>query len=155
MGVYGRRHLNRNQRSVLVPMCVAQVLKDGVQRLQIRSYVPYADPDELIRIIKRAVDKHKMGVTGTSSVFGGVRTWCVHLLTEECKLSNRDAIKLWNEELGESCGYTYTMEDSTNYQQEFRVTSPGEPQFSKEKKVLEERIDHYQKILTSRRPHGS
>ena len=111
---------------------VTNLLEEGVLRLQIRSYEPYASPNELISVIRRAVKKHKMGATGRSSILGGVRTWCVYLLTQECKLSNRDAIRLWNKELGESCGFTYTMVDSANDPQEFSFTSPGEVQFSQD-----------------------
>ncbi len=132
---------------------VGKVINEGVARLQIRSYAPYATPNELVNIIKRAMKANQVGAS--ANALGAIRTWTAYLLTKECNFSNREAIRLWNERLGESSNYTYAMADLGENQHGVSVTSSGEIQFSREKKALTDRIEHYRKTLTRRRPAAS
>ena len=74
----------------------------------------------------------------------------MYLLNEHCRLSNRQAIRLWNKELGTSRGLAYTMEEAEADLQGANVSQSGEANYSKAKGELKKRIASYQSALTTR-----
>ena len=76
---------------------VAKVVADGSPRLQISSYPPFASPSAFRSVIEAALETHKLQFPGSTSVLPRIRTWTTHLINQNCNLTNRAAIRLWNE----------------------------------------------------------
>ena len=136
---------------------VANFRSDGPFRLEIISNTPYASPAVFVQIAKEATEEYRSKLPGKSNRSGipTLREWVVYLLTEQCDLSNRDAIKQWNSMMGNHLKQTYTMDDTDSKLRGHSVGSPGEAQFSGDKSNLERRIDHYRSTLTGALPSSS
>ena len=104
--------------------------------IDVISSPPLVSPRILISLIQEAIALHKTEISGSTSTDTVIREWAVYLLSTLCGLKNREAIRHWNKELGDSRNLAYNMPDE--------VTNTGEQLFSREKAKLENRIERYQ-----------
>lgn len=139
---------------------VVNFLSDGPPRIEILSHPPYASPSVFVQVVKEAIIKHRAELPGTRrhSALTTIREWTVYLLTEKCDFGNKDAIKLWNEMLGDKFGNQrgtrYNLDDDSFEPDPGRelprsqlVTSSGETQYSGDKADLEKRINFYRRTI--------
>ncbi len=127
----------------------AELIHGHVPLLQVRSYPPFASALELENLTRRALGQYRSMLPGKSAGLQAIRAWAVYLLNEGCGLSNRQAIRLWNENLGAEHSIVYTMSEMETELQGSSVSQAGEAHFSKDKRALELRIATYRSILAA------
>ena len=132
---------------------IPRVFEETIPSLEFSVCPPYfASPKVLIEVIKEALAKCKsiLPPARKTSFDPTVRVWTVYLLTQKCGLTNRQAIFMWNDRLGNKYNHPYTIEEGTptGPRGGKSSTSIGESQFSRDKSILEQRIHHYEAILT-------
>ena len=120
----------------------ADFISSGVQCLQIKSYPRFAAPKELSQLVLRALETYGERLPGTKThrqASNVIRAWCVYLMATKGQLTARKAIQKWDENFP-SIAYNA---DKWNV-----ITTPGETQFSRDRKELEERVSYYETILS-------
>ena len=128
----------------------ADFLTEPFPLIKIRVYPPFASAQELEALTRRALARHQSSLPGQASALPAIRAWSVYLLNENCGLSNREAISLWNQKLGRSHQAAYTMDEREDGVKGSGVSQPGEADYSKEKRELTKRILHCQSALTAK-----
>ena len=127
----------------------ADLIHGHVPLLQVRSYPPFASALELETLTRRALRQYRSVLPGKSAGRQAIRAWAVYLLNESCGLSNRRAIRLWNENLGPEHSIVYTTSEMETELRGSSVSHAGEAHFSKDKRDLELRIATYRSILAA------
>lgn len=133
-----------------------RLVEEGVPHIEILSYPPFASNSSFVRAVKEYFDKEKDRLTGRGTPEVAIRAWTGYLLTTLIEKSNRQAIMLINEVLGEQCG-TYAMNQvlRDTWGHSGGVTSSGEIQFSNDRTQLIERIHNYDSWLAQADPSWS
>ena len=119
-----------------------QFVSGGVPHLEVMAVPPYPSPGIFVAYAKEQLKKHRaqfQEVRGGTPV--ALRSWTAYLLAEKCGLTQRLAIRMTNETIGEYCG-TYNLDDDARGLSG-PVTGSGEGQFSRDKRHLVHRIAIY------------
>ncbi|MFQ6026810.1 MAG: hypothetical protein ACE5Q6_04760 [Dehalococcoidia bacterium] len=128
----------------------ARFVELGLPCLEILSLPPFASATALLQTAKNAFHEYNSKLPGSKSVKPAIRVWAAYLLAEKCGLTNIEAIRIWNDQLGDEHRIPYTLDASSLGMRGERVTTSGESHFSGQKSDLIARIDHYREVLPTR-----